>query len=120
MVRVKHTQETSHAHGRSKLRWERKSNCLSKILLWKKVPIVERITYYCTTVKMTARGCLDDIALQGPRLLLHLPVIFTWDFILMFHWDIEVLLQLTTFRYQQQVFNIPHIGQAATICMCNL
>ena len=120
MARVKRTQETSHAHGRSKLRWERKSSCLSKILSWKKVPVVERITYYCTTVKMTARGWLDDIALQGPRPLLHLPIIFTWDFILMFHWDIEVFLQLTTFHFQQQVLNISHIRQAAIIRMCNL
>ena len=59
MVRVKHTQETSHAHGRSKLRWERKSNCLSKILKWKRVPGVEPITYY------RIRRCFDSARLVG-------------------------------------------------------
>ncbi len=106
MVRVI-TLENSHANGRSKLRWGRKSTCISKILSWKKVQVVEQIIYYCTTAKMTRVGWLEDIVQQGLSHLYPLPITFTWNFILMCHWDLGGSMQPTTLHYQQQV-NTPY------------
>jgi hypothetical protein len=99
----KNTLETSHANGQSRLKLGNKSTCILKILSSRKVEVVEQIIYYCTTVILLKPDWLDDIVQHVPTHSLHLPILFTWNFILTYHSHIEDSLQFTTPQYQQQV-----------------